>query len=225
MATETNGTPATKPAPIFDPDRLASAMASGGLDGVVITTPLNVTYLSGHFPTAPKADEPPGNAVVISRHDMQHPIMIAPDIFLSPFLEAPIWIEDLRPIKSLLLPVNTATDRAEFFRFIPASQRESGWVKQAGDRFVGGFVEAIQNAMQDLGLTNGRVGYDDLRTGVKVGGSLADVVDAYNMLMFVREVKSSQEIEWLREATLVNQVAIERTVQFWSRGKTLEGVG
>ena len=135
MATETNGTPATKPAPIFDPDRLASAMASGGLNGVVITTPLNVTYLSGHFPTAPKADEPPGNAVVISRHDMQHPIMIAPDIFLSPFLEAPIWIEDLHPIKSLLLPVNTATERAEFFRFIPASQRESGWVKQAGDRF------------------------------------------------------------------------------------------
>ena len=85
---------------------------------------------------------------------------------------------------------------------------------------MGGFVEAIRNAMQDLGLTNGRVGYDDLRTGVKVAGSLADVIDAYNMLMFVREVKSSQEIEWLREATLVNQVAIERTVQFWSRGKT-----
>ena len=220
MATETNGTPATKPAPIFDPDRLATAMASRGLDGIVITTPLNVTYLSGFFPTAPKADEPPGNAVVISRHDMQHPIMIAPDIFLSPFLEAPIWIEDLRPIKSLLLPVNAATERSEFFRFMPASRQGSGWVKQAGDRFVGGFVEAIRNGMQDLGLTNGRVGYDDLRTGAKVAGSLAGVIDAYNMLMFVREVKSTQEIEWLREATLVNQAAIQRTVQSWSRGKT-----
>ena len=39
-------------------------------------------------------------------------------------------------------------------------------------------------------------------------------------MMFVREVKSAQEIEWLRESTRVNQVAIERTVQSWSRDKT-----
>ena len=31
-----------------------------GLDSLVITTPLNVTYMSGFNPTAPKADEPTG---------------------------------------------------------------------------------------------------------------------------------------------------------------------
>ena len=220
MAIETNEGPATVPGPVFDLERLAGAMEARGMDGVVITTPLNVTYLSGYNPTAPKADEPPGVAVVISRHDLQHPILIGPDIFLSPFLDAPIWIEDLRPHRSVLISVAALTERSEFFRFMPASRQDSGWVKSAGDRFAGGFTEAIRGAMQDLGLSHGRVGYDDLRLGAKLAGSLADVIDAYNMMMFVREVKSPQEIEWMRESTRVNQVAIERTVQSWSRGKT-----
>ena len=220
MAIETNEGPATVPGPTFDLERLAGAMEARGMDGVVITTPLNVTYLSGYNPTAPKADEPPGVAVVISRHDLQHPILIGPDIFLSPFLDQPIWIEDLRPHRSVLISVSAATERSEFFRFMPASRQDSGWVKNAGDRFAGGFTEAIRGAMQDLGLSDGHVGYDDLRLGAKLAGSLADVIDAYNMMMFVREVKSAQEIEWLRESTRVNQVAIERTVQSWSRGKT-----
>ena len=220
MAIETNEGPATVPGPTFDLERLAGAMEARGMDGVVITTPLNVTYLSGYNPTAPKADEPPGVAVVISRHDPQHPILIGPDIFLSPFLDAPIWIEDLRPHRSVLISVSAATERSEFFRFMPASRQDSGWVKSAGDRFAGGFTEVIRGAMHDLGLSHGRVGYDDLRLGAKLAGSLADVIDAYNMMMFVREVKSPQEIEWMRESTRVNQVAIERTVQSWSRGKT-----
>ena len=220
MATETNEISTTLPGPVFDPGRLADAMEARGMDGVVISTPLNVTYLTGHNPTAPKADEPPGNAVVISRHDLQHPILVGPDIFLSPFLDDPIWIEDIRAHRSLLIPVSAATEASEFFRFMPTSRQGSGWVKNAGDRFAGGFTEAIRGAMKDLGLLHGKVGYDDLRLGAKVSGSLSDVIDAYTMMMFVREVKSSQEIEWLREATRVNQVAIERTVQSWSRGKT-----
>ena len=97
---------------------------------------------------------------------------------------------------------------------MPASRQDSGWVKNAGDRLAGSFTEAIRDAVQDLGLTHGRIGYDDLRVGAKVTGSLADVFDAYDLMMLVRERKSAQEIEWLREATRVNQVAIERTVRF-----------
>ncbi len=220
MASEINGGLATVPGPIFDLERLTGAMEARGIDGLVITTPLNVTYLSGHNPTAPKADEPPGVAVVISRHDVHHPILVGPDAFLTPFLDAPMWIEDMRPHRSVFLPVGAAADRSDFYRFIPAARQDSDWVKIAGDRMAGGFTEAIRGAMGDLGLAPGRIGYDDLRVGAKLAGSLADVTDAYNLMMFVREKKSSQEIEWLREATRVNQVAIERTVQSWSRGKT-----
>ena len=220
MARETTGNSAKTPGPVCDLDRLAHGMEARGIDGLVITTPKNTTYLSGYNTTAPKADEPPGVAVVISRHDLQHPIYIGPDAFITPFLDEPIWIEDLRPHRSVLLNVNAPTERSEFYRFMPASRQDSGWVKRAGDTFAGSFTEAIRNAMQDLGLANGRVGYDDLRVGAKLAGSLADVTDAYSLMMFAREKKSIQEIEWLRESTRGNQVAIERTVQSWSRGKT-----
>ena len=220
MDREINGSSATIPGPLCDLDRLTHAMEARGLDGLVITTPLNVTYLSGFNPTAPKADEPPGVAVVLSRHDLQHPIMIAPDVFLSPFLDTPIWIDDLRPHRSVFLPVSVATAPSEFDRFVPATHRNAAWVKRARDTYVGSFTEACRNAMQDLGLGTGRVGYDDLRLGAKLAGSMTDVIDAYTLMMFAREVKTGQEIQLLREATQVNQKAIERTVQSWSRGKT-----
>ena len=126
MAIETSDGPATVPGPIFDLERLGSAMEARGMDGVVISTPLNVTYLTGHNPTAPKADEPPGNAVVISRHDLQHPILIGPDIFLSPFLDEPTWIEDIRPHRSVLIAVNAANEPSEFLQVyasLPAGLR------------------------------------------------------------------------------------------------------
>ena len=59
MARETDGNSATTPGPVCDLDRLAHGMEARGIDGVVITTPKNATYLSGYNPTAPKADEPP----------------------------------------------------------------------------------------------------------------------------------------------------------------------
>ena len=218
MDREINDSSATISGPLCDLERLAHAMEARGIDGLVISTPLNAFYLSGFNPTAPKADEPPGVAVVISRHALQHPILIAPDIFLSPFLDAPIWIDDLRPHRGPLLPVSLATEPSLFNKFVPVSQQDADWVKRARDTYAGGFTETCRNAMQDLGLGTGRVGYDDLRLGAKLEGSITDVVDVYGMMMFVREVKTGQEIQWLREATRVNQTAIERTVQSWGRG-------
>ena len=220
MAREINGSPAKIIGPLCDLERLTHAMEARGIDGLVISTPLNVSYLSGYNPTAPKADEPPGVAVVISRHDVQHPILIGPDVFLTPFLDAPIWIDDLRAHRSVFHPVSVATQPSGFNKFVPASQQDTAWVKRARDRYVGSFTEACRNAMHDRGLGTGRVGYDDLRLGAKLAGSMTDVLDAYNLMMFVRELKTGQEIEWLRESTRVNQVAIERTVQSWSRGMT-----
>ena len=50
MASDINGTPA----PIFDPQRLTAAMEARGRRRPGDYHALNVTYLSGHNPTAPK---------------------------------------------------------------------------------------------------------------------------------------------------------------------------
>ena len=46
------------------------------------------------------------------------------------------------------------------------------------------------------------------------------VADAYGAIKYVRQVKTPEEIRLLREATRLNQLAIGRTIQTWSRGTT-----
>ena len=225
MEKTTEGSPSVKPkssvpSPSCNLDRLAHAMEKRGIDGLVITTPQNVVYLSGFNTPASKADELPSVAVVLSRHELQHPILIAPDLQLSSFLNAPIWVNDLRPYRGSILPLSVPTEPSVFNRFIPVSQQDAGWVKRARGAYAGSFTEACHKAMQDLGLGTAHVGFDDLRLAKRVTGSMTDVIDAYGLMMFVRQVKTDQEIQLLREATRVNQVAIERTVRSWSRGMT-----
>ena len=223
------GSPSTKdkssaPSPLYDLDRLAHAMEARGIDGLVITTPQNVVYLSGYNNMGGKADELPGIAVCLSRRELEHPILIATDLFLSSFLDAPIWVDDRRPYRSQFIPLSVPTEPSGFNKFIPASQQDAAWVKRARGAYVDSFTEACRKAMQDLGLGTGRVGFDDLRSAKRVAGSMTDVVDAYDLMMFVRQVKTDREIQLLREATQVNQMAIQRTVRSWSRGMTMKDI-
>ena len=225
MNKATNGSPSRQhgtavPSPLCDLDRLAHAMEARGIDGLVVAIPQNVAYLSGFNSPAPKADELPVVSMVLSRHDLQHPILMAPDLHVTSFLSAPIWVDDIRPYRSVLLPLSVATEPAVVNRFIPVSQQNSGWVTGAREAYTGSMTEACRKAMQDLSLETGRVGFDDLRLAKKVAGAKTDAIDAYGLMMFVREVKTDREIQLLREATRVNQVAIERTAQTWSRGMT-----
>ena len=206
--------------PLCNLDRLAHTMEVRGIDGLVITTPQNVAYLSGFNSPGPQADELPAVAVFLSRHELQHPILIAPDLHLSSFVNAPIWVDDLRPYRSGILPLSVPTEPSVFNKFIPASQQDAAWVKRARGEYVESLTEACSKATQDLGLGTGRVAFDDLRLAKRMAGSMTEVVDAYHMMMFVRQVKTDREVQLLREATQLNQVAIERTVRSWSRGMT-----
>src|ERR671923_75593 len=57
-------------------DRLLAAMTARGLDGIVLSTPPNVLYLSGFNGIAHKADEPRPYALALSRHAPEHPILV-----------------------------------------------------------------------------------------------------------------------------------------------------
>jgi Xaa-Pro aminopeptidase len=81
-------------------ERLLAAMAARGLEGAVVTTPLNVFYLSGFNGIAHKADEPRPYAVLLSRHAPEHPILVIADYYLATFLQQPSWIKDIRPFRA-----------------------------------------------------------------------------------------------------------------------------
>lgn len=196
-------------------ERLLAGMTARGLDGVVVSTPLNVFYLSGFNGIAHKADEPRPYAFLFSRHAPDHPILVLADYYLATFLVQPTWVRDIRPFRAVMMPLDRAPQREDVDRFIPRETRELQWVRDARARYAFDMGAALRGALAELGLDRGRVGFDDLALGQRLG---ADAVDAYDALMFARAVKTPAELELLRRATALNRAAIERTTRSWDKG-------
>jgi Xaa-Pro aminopeptidase len=196
-------------------ERLLAAMTARGLDGVVLSTPLNVFYLSGFNGIAHKADEPRPYALVFSRHAPDHPILVIADYYLATFLVQPSWVRDIRPFRAVMMPLDRAPRREDIERFIPSGTNEIPWLRAARNHYAFDMSSALRGALAELGLERGRIGFDDLALGQRLG---ADAVDAYDALMFARAVKTPAEIELLRRATALNRAAIERTVRSWDKG-------
>src|SRR2546426_8108472 len=190
-------------------------MAARGLDGIVVSTPLNMFYLSGFNGIAHKADEPRPYALVFSRHSPEHPILVLADYYLATFVAQPSWVRDIRPFRAVMMPLDRAPQREDIDRFIPREARDLDWVRGARSRYAFDMNSALRSALAELGLERGRIGFDDLALGQRLG---ADAVDAYDALMFARAVKTPTEIELLRRATALNRAAIERTVKSWHKG-------
>ena len=108
-------------------DRLLASMKARGLDGLVLSTPLNVFYLSGFNAIAHKADEPRPYAVLLSRHAPDHPILVLADYYLGTLLVQPSWVRDIRPFRAVMMPLDREPQRHDIDRFIP---REAGELAQ-----------------------------------------------------------------------------------------------
>lgn len=196
-------------------DRLLAAMRARGLDGLVLSTPLNVFYLSGFNAIAHKADEPRPYAVLFSRHAPEHPILVLADYYLAAFLSQPSWVRDLRPFRAVMMPLDRPPRREDIDRFIPRAARELAPARNARSRYAYDMGSALRGALADLGLADARVGFDDLALAARLGmqGS-----DAYDTMMSARAVKMPAEIELLRRATALNRQAIERAARSWAKG-------
>ena len=196
-------------------ERLLAAMSAHRLNGIVVSSPLNVFYLSGFNGIAHKADEPRPYALILSRHAPEQPILVVADYYLGTFLAQPTWIEDIRPFRAVMMPLDRAPERRDIERFIPAHGREHEWMQRAREHYAFDMASALRGALAQLELERGRIGFDDLALGQRLG---LEAVDAYDALMFARAVKTAPEIELLRRATALNRAAIERSVGAWQPG-------
>lgn len=201
-------------------DRLWHALEARGLDGVVVCQPLNVFYLTGFNPIAHKADEPRPYAVLLSRHAPDHPILVVADYYLASFLGQPTWVEDIRPFRAVMMPLDLPPKRTDIDRFIPEAGKGVTWVDNARQRYSFGMRDGLRQAAADLGLDRGRVGFDDIGFGLRLGLDGAEVADAYDALMFARAVKTEAEIRLLERSTRLNEAAIRRTMASWAPGAT-----
>jgi Xaa-Pro aminopeptidase len=202
--------------------RLLDTMEQRGMDGIVSYLRPNVFYLSGFAPPASASvQETNGYAcVVISRHDPEHPVIVVAEFDLAHFLLQPSWIKDVRPYATLLTPFDVAWGPAPLDHFVPAGLLRTEPGQAARGHYASNLIEGTAQAMQEIGLDAATVGFDDLRFAHAVAPAGARVADAYGALKHVRQVKTPEEIRLLREATRLNQLAIERTIRAWSRGTT-----
>jgi Xaa-Pro aminopeptidase len=197
-------------------------MERRGLDGLVAYLRPNVLYLSSFAPpSGASVHETNGYAaVVVSRHAPEHPIIVVAEFDLPYFASQPSWIRDIRPFATLITPLDIDWGRSAVDRFMPEELSGLDWARSARANYVDSLVDGVRGAMSDLGLLGGTVGFDDPRLARSLDIPDTTPVDAYGLLKYVRQVKTPGELELLRGATRLNQLAIERTVRSWSTGIT-----
>src|SRR5262245_14946685 len=201
-------------------DRLLHALAARGLDGIVATVPQNVFYLTGFNGIAHKSDEPRVAAVLISRHAPDHPILVIADHYLATFLTQETWVEDIRPFRAVMMPLDLPPRRSDIDRFIPLHAGNGPWVENARRRYEFDMGTALKAALKELRLDRGRVAFDDRGFGMRLGVDGHTVADGYDPMMFARAIKTPVELDLLRRATQLNERAIRKTMASWDKGAT-----
>ena len=201
-------------------DRLLADMEARELDGLVVTTPLNVFWLTSFNGVAHKGDEPRPYVVVLARREPEHPVLVLADYYLTTPLHQPTWVKDVRSCRSVMAAMDRAPRRDDVDAHIPWSAAGIEWVERARAAYRFDLADQVRAAMKDLGLDRGRVGFDDEGFGRRLGLERVEIADGYDPLMHARAVKTPAELELLARATRLNEKAIRRTVSCWEEGWT-----
>ena len=119
-----------------DVERLVRLMADRGIDGVVASSHQNLYYMSSLNAVAQKSDEPRPFAVVLSRHAPEAPILIMPEYYMGAMVRQNSWIEDIRPYRSMISPLDRPASKSDLDAFIPESAGVHPWVSAACDFYA-----------------------------------------------------------------------------------------
>ena len=197
------------PPKLCNTDRLLHAMRARGLDAIVVTTDLNVFYLSSFSSIAHKSDEPRPYAVILSAAAPEQPILVVADYYVSTFLRQPSWIADIRPFRAVMMGLDMAPREDDIDRFIPEAGRDVAWVERARAAYRPAMADQVKGALRDLAGAGGRVGFDDVGYGQRLALDGIEVADGYDALMYARAVKSADELHLIERAQQINRRAIE----------------
>ena len=194
---------------LYNRDRLLTLMDKHDLTGVVAATPENIYYLSGHASWSQNGYRYGGSQVyvVYPRDPKQAPALLIPggDVGYASLDEVRIEEKYIygRPRNPHI------ADMAKL------SQIEQRTVKLAGSDSKGLTPEkALAQLIQDKGMGNGRIGMDHFAIPItqyeKIRANLpqATLLPASMFFRYVRMIKTPEEIQRLREAAEINELAI-----------------
>ncbi len=201
--------------------RAWEVMERQGLDGLVLGEPINVFHATGHWPftgrTRPGA--PPTLLVVISR-DPGLPVALVASRFYYYYTYVDGGFSEDRPV---YLHADTAEQARGFFEDrgeapldVVELQRATLASQSAAARpLQDGAIKALRNALKDMGLHGGAIGYDHLAVGdwLRAGDLAGSLHQADDALRQIRLVKSPLEIALMRRSSAINVAAIHAAVR------------
>jgi Xaa-Pro dipeptidase len=218
-------------------DRADQVMDKYGLDGLVAALPSNIYYLSSHLGISAMMGRTFSSYAVLPRnHDAPASIVINGSMVYH-FDYRPTWMPNIelfsyptgaldaegRPVAEPLpspwaqvVREDSLTDRDRLLMALYA--RFEGKTAHSA-------AASLASALAKAGLTNGTIGFDELRTPLALGSLFGGkAVDALNIFREIRMVKSEPEIAILRQAAIRNEAALDAAIATMHLGQPLQDI-
>ncbi|WP_416896776.1 MAG: M24 family metallopeptidase [Minwuia sp.] len=143
-------------------------------------------------------------------------MLIVADYYFSSAVARAGWIEDIRPYRAVMMPLDLPAKADDIEWFLPDGLRDGERGKQARRTFTFSMRESLTGALRDLGLEDRAIGFDDPGLGFRLDLEGTRLRDACDSLMYARAVKTPSELAKLQRATSLNETAIRRTIADWT---------
>lgn len=218
-------------APPMDIERAFEVMARDGLDGLVLSHPVNVYHLTGYWPVTARMGFNTAAYALLTR-DQQQPIGVVASDFAYYYLltdnayeypfqvflySAPQDREQLAAAKADRFRIEPAASEPNIFRDAgrePMSAREKNRLgnfdRAIARQPVSPDVEfALIKAVRSMGLNRGKIGVDSAALMSLFGSADLDskALPADDTMKRIRLIKSPREIQLMRLASTANMEA------------------
>ena len=207
-------------------ERANAIMDREGLDCLFACVPNNVYYLSD-FESDFLYDVPWVACAILPRNPNIPPCLVVTEIEFALLVERPTWMPEVRSyffeIYDGVLPVHTFSPDKPYAEDDAKIAAMVNDLRKKGTKSAMG---AVADMFKEHGLTKAKIGFDDTRFAAYLGGLVApeNVVDAGNLFLEIRMVKTPDEIAIMREAAKRNQVAIETAIGAIKQGATWQDI-
>lgn len=214
---------------LLNRERAYEVMDRHNLSGLVATAAVNIYYLTDYWETMTDFGWPFLVYAVLPRHPDALPSLVIPSIKLDRQSDTPTWVPNIVAFSdySGRQAAEEKTGSNQFPDEPPAAPWtgwpvnpggtltpiEQSWQRRTNehaDRMAATPAWGLRRALCEAGLTKGRIGSDDPRVlhwMHDMGLPDIEAIDATNVFREIRMVKSPDEVEIMRQAARINEVA------------------
>jgi Xaa-Pro aminopeptidase len=200
---------------LFNRARAVQKMEQAGLDALVASAARNVYYASGFWTRISEwGFQEPQATVVIPRDPALPPTIVVPEFAIAGLLETPTWIPRVRVTE--FMNTSFVGREQEPVRLDPLqADVERLYAEKVVGDLAPNIVLGTSAALRDLKLTRARVGFDDLRLAHWVQqdlGAELETIDAHDIWLDIRKVKTSQELAFMQHGAQLNETALREII-------------